>query len=684
MEIRKKEKEAAGKEILYKFAILLVSVICIVYTLPRGNENNLQFDEGMPWPFSPVMAEFDFPIYKSDAVFKQEQDSIMADFSPYCKLSDSLALAQTKILSDKLQQIQEITSLQKQLLISNLKDLYNSGIIEGEEYASMEEDNTKQIMVYTNNSAYRTPLSSIYTTKKAYEVMMSTDSLHLNKAALQKCNLADIIQPNLFYDTNRTEEVREDLLASISETAGMVVAGTKIVDRGEVVTSQIYNMLDSWRRENERRNSSQSLHQWILLGQIIFVAAIIGLFILYITLFRNDYFTELPKVFLLFLLTIGFPILTNLFVRSNWFSVYIIPYAMAPMMIRIFLDSRTAFTSIVCISLLSSIALKYPYQFILLQIVAGLVSIMALRELSRRSQLINAAFMITIASIGFYFGFEMIHENDLSKMDIDMYKYLCLNGIFLLFTYPLLYFVEKIFKFTSDVSLIELSNISAPLLQKMSEIAPGTFQHCMQVSNLAAEVSKKIGAKTQLVRTGALYHDVGKINNAVFFTENQAAGINNPHSAFNEKQSAQIIINHVQDGLSLAQKYSVPKDITDFIVTHHGAGVTKYFYIKYRNEHPEEEVDKASFQYPGPNPFLKEHAIVMMADSVEAASRSLPEYTEETIGNLVDKIIDGQMNDGYFKECPITFKDIAVAKEVFKEKLKIIYHTRIAYPELKK
>lgn len=462
----------------------------------------------------------------------------------------------------------------------------------------------------------------------------------------------------------------------------MVVAGTKIVDRGEIVTPKISAILESWKKESEKRSSSEEQNYWVLLGQILFVTLAIGSFILYLTLFRNDYFNEQRKIILLFSIIVVLPVLTALMVRHNWFSVYILPYAMATMMIRIFMDSRTAFMATVIIAMISSITLKYPYEFMLIQIMSGITSIMALRELSRRSQLINAAFLITLVNIVFFFGFELIHGNELDKLDINMYKYLCINGVFLLFTYPLLYIIERVFKFTSDVTYVELSNISSPLLQRMSEVAPGTFQHSMQVANLAAEVSKKIGAKTQLVRTGALYHDVGKINNPAFFTENQV-GVN-PHESFSELQSAQIVINHISDGIKLAEKYSIPQDIRDFITTHHGAGVTRYFYVKYKNEHPDEEVDIRPFSYPGPDPFKKEHAIVMMADSVEAASRSLSEYTEESIGNLVDKIIDQQVAENHFKECPITFKDIAVAKGVFKEKLKIIYHTRIAYPELKK
>ena len=282
-----------------------------------------------------------------------------------------------------------------------------------------------------------------------------------------------------------------------------------------------------------------------------------------------------------------------------------------------------------------------------------------------------------------YFAYELITENDLSKINWGMYTNFIINGILLLFTYPLMFLVEKVFGFTSNVTLVELSNINTPLLRRMSETVPGTFQHSMQVANLASEAANRIGAKSQLVRTGALYHDIGKMVNPVFFTENQQSGVN-PHKNLNYEQSAQVVISHVTEGLKLAEKHNLPTVIKDFISTHHGQGKTKYFYISWKNEHPGEQPNDALFTYPGPNPFTKEQAILMMADAVEAASRSLPEYTEESIGALVDKIIDSQVADGFFKECPITFKDIATVKAVFKEKLKTMYHTRISYPELKK
>ncbi|MEG0464691.1 HDIG domain-containing metalloprotein, partial [Bacteroides sp.] len=386
---------------------------------------------------------------------------------------------------------------------------------------------------------------------------------------------------------------------------------------------------------------------------------------------------------LLFMLIIFYCVLTSLMITNNILNVYIIPYAMIPIIIRVFLDSRTAFLTHVITVLICSITLRLPYEFILVQLAAGMVAIFSLRELSQRSQLFRTAILVILTYAAVYFAFELITENDLSKLNIRMYTYFALNGVFLLFAYPLLFLLEKAFGFTSNVTLVELSNINNDLLRKMSESVPGTFQHSMQVANLAAEAAIRIGAKTQLVRTGALYHDIGKMENPAFFTENQSGGVN-PHKNLSYEQSAQVVINHVTDGLKLAEKHNLPTAIKDFISTHHGRGKTKFFYISWKNEHPGEEPDEERFTYPGPNPFSRETAILMMADSVEAASRSLPEYTEQSISNLVDKIIDSQVDEGYFRECPITFKDISTIKSVFKEKLKTVYHTRISYPELKK
>jgi hypothetical protein len=331
--------------------------------------------------------------------------------------------------------------------------------------------------------------------------------------------------------------------------------------------------------------------------------------------------------------------------------------------------------------LICAVMLQHPFQFTVVQTVAGLVAINSLRELSQRSQLFRSAIIITLSAMAVNLAFDWTQTTELAMIDYSTYNYLAVCGVALLFAYPLLYIIEKAFGFTSDITLIELSNTNSPLLRRMSEVAPGTFQHSIQVANLAGEIANKIDADAQLVRTGALYHDIGKLSNPIYFTENQS-GID-PHDMLTDIESAQYIISHVTEGLKMADKQNLPKVIRDFIATHHGQGKAKFFYIRYKNEHPDEPVDDLLFTYPGPNPFTREQACLMMADSVEAASRSLPDYAEATIRDLVERIVDAQVAEGYFRECPITFRDIQYAKTVLIEKLKTIYHTRISYPSEK-
>lgn len=676
------QEQNAMRNWLNKLGLLVLCTALIVYFLPRERENNYQFEEGRPWPYSQVMAEFDFPIYKSDARIAQETDSVMRFFTPYFAENDSLPNRQLFLLKQRLEEMSAGDATQHRRILNAVKNLYHQGIMDVEQYALLLNDSVEQISIYRQREATRRSLKKVYSTKSAYE-LLNSDSLDLDRALLRQCKITELLQPNLNYDSDRSNELKNDLISSISYTTDLVFSGTKIIDRGEIVTPSTYRIIESWLKESNKRSSEKQQDKlYLLIGQTIFVSLLILAFILYISLFRKDYFDNQRNVLLVFGFIVLFTIFTTLMVRSNLFSVYVIPYAMVPITIRILMDSRTAFTATVITAVLCSLTLRFPYEFLLIQIVSGLVCILSLREMSQRSQLFRTVAIIILVDIVFYFGFTLIHENDLSKLDISMYKYFAVNGVLLLFTYPMLYMLEKAFGFTSDVTLVELSNINNPVLQKLSEVAPGTFQHSMQVANLAAEVAKKIDAKPQLVRTGALYHDIGKLKDPVFFTENQS-GVN-PHNNLDELQSASIIIDHIHYGLKLAEKYSLPQVIRDFIRTHHGAGMAKYFYINYQNRHPDEEVSKDPFTYPGPNPFTKEQAILMMADAVEASSRSLKEYTEESISNQVDRIVDGQVAEGYFKECPITFLDIAVAKRVFKERLKTVYHTRISYPELRK
>ena len=685
MKSLKTGKRFSYKDLLYKSLIFIATVSVIVYFLPNEGKFNYQFDINKPWKYGLLQASFDFPIYKNDMQVQKEQDSILATYQPYFHIEknvekemiERLREDYNKTLRHSLPGTDYIRYIERML-----KEMYRNGIIACNDLTRMEEDSITAIRTVEQNTATSRPVGQLYTVKDAYEYLLNADTTHYKKKVLQQCNLNNYITPNLIYDEAKSEAAQKDLLSNISYANGFVLNGQKIIDRGEIVNEQTYNILESLRKEWEKRSDSLQEKRLTLAGQILYVGIFLFCFMVYLDLFRADYYERKGSLSLLFALIVLFPVIASVMVSQSLSSIYIVPFAMIPIIVRIFLDSRTAFMAHVTIILLCSITLRFPHEFILLQVVAGMVSIYSLRELSQRSQLLRTALVVFASYALLYFAFELIHEDDLTKLNTRMYIYFMINGILLLFAYPLLFILEKTFGFTSNVTLVELSNINNSLLREMSEIAPGTFQHSLQMANLAAEAANKIGAKSQLVRTGALYHDIGKMVNPAFFTENQS-GVN-PHKSLNYEQSAQVIISHITDGLKLAEKHNLPKVIKDFISTHHGRGLTKYFYISYKNEHPDEEVDAEKFRYPGPNPFTKEQAILMMADSVEAASRSLPEYTEESIGTLVDKIIDAQVAEGFFKECPITFKDIALVKALFKEKLKTMYHTRISYPELKK
>lgn len=679
-------KEFSLKNILLKTLLFVAAVGIIVYFLPRDGKFNYQFDINKPWRYGQLMATFNFPIYKDDDVVKREQDSIMKKFQPYYTLEKSVEKESiSKLQADYNASLKNIlpSADYARYVERTLREIYKSGIASTEEINKLRQDSTASIKVIEEKEASSRYTDGIFTIKEAYEYLLSADTTHYKKELLQQCSLDEYLHPNLLYDEQRTQTALDEAMNSYSWAVGSVQSGQKIIDRGEIVNEHAYRVLESLRKESVKRSGSLLEKQMTLGGQVLIVSVLILCFMLYLQMFREDYYQRTRSLLLLFLIIVFYSVVTALMISNNILHVYILPYAMLPIIIRIFLDSRTAFMAHCVTILICSITLRYPYDFVLLQIPAGLVAILSLRELSQRSQLFRSALLIFLTYIVVYFAYELINESDLTKLNRATYTYFAVNGVLLLFTYPLLFLLEKLFGFTSNVTLVELSNVNNPLLRRLSETTPGTFQHSMQVANLASEAAIRIGAKSQLVRTGAMYHDIGKMENPAFFTENQSGGIN-PHKSLSYEQSAEIVINHVKDGLRLADKYNLPQAIKNFISTHHGRGKTKYFYVSWKNEHPGEEPNEELFTYPGPNPFSKETAILMMADAVEAASRSLPEYTEESIGNLVDKIIDCQVEEGFFKECPITFLDIATIKKVFKEKLTTSYHTRISYPELRK
>lgn len=685
-----KPQEISWRKNLIQALIAIVAITIIVWFLPRGSRSALHFDVGRPWPYGQLIAPFDFPIFKTEAQLQAERDSIHRIYEPYFELNTQAERVQMAAMRAAFRTVSvgDLSYPHRAFLEERVHEAYDRGIVSTDDLKMLHNDTCQNIRIYQGTDAQSRSVHELLTQKDAYEfILTGADSVGIDRFKLQRLNLNKYLAQNLTYDVEKSEAHWDELQNSLSPSSGMVLAGQGIIDRGNIITDRDAQILESFERATAARKGTSRENNLIIFGQVLYVTVIVLCLIFYFNLFRRDYITSGRSVLMLFLLVLAYPLITSFLVRHTLLSVYLIPYTMLPVFIRVFMDSRTAFFTHVCTILLCAVSLRYPFEFISTQLVGGLVAIYTLRELSERSQIFRTAIFATIAMIVVYGSIDLLHgrdlggDNSLTRIDFTIYQHMILSGIVLLFAYPLMYLIERFFGFTSNVTLVELSNVNRELLRKLSEEAPGTFQHSMQVSNLAAEVALKIGAKSQLVRTGALYHDIGKIQNAAFFTENQAGGIN-PHNRIDLKESARIIINHVTDGEALADRHQLPRVIRDFISTHHGKGLAKYFFITYKNQHPDEVIDYNAFSYPGPDPFTAEQAILMMTDAVEASTRSLKEYTEESIGELVDRIIDTQVAEGHFANCPITFQDIQTAKGVFKEKLKTMYHARISYPTL--
>ena len=674
--------KAATKQHLFIATVFTAVVVTISFFLPRERVVSIDFTEGKPWRHEQLTAPFDFAVAKSEAALRQERMEVLAAQRPY--YTKETAVGATAIDSFATFYERElhyiVNGRLQQKVVNHLQQIYNNGIISSSDLARLEGDSIHAIMLIEQHRARPVKVKELYTVQQAYESLMRIDTTRWGRYALRHSNLNDYIVPNIRYDAVKSEAAQRDALNAIAPNSGVILKGQKIIGDGEMVDESNYQTLVSYRNELNKRIDEQSI-QMTFIGQVLLITLLIGAFVVYLFNYRRALLYERNKLLFLATQLVIFPLTTSWIVTGGG-ALMIIPFAMAPVMVSVFLDARTAFMTHLVIILICSIIVPDPFMFVLLQLTAGIASIYSLTELTERSQIFRVALVAILCYSFVFFGYELITKSSLIAFNRGIFVHFLINGILLLFTYPLMLLFEKLFRFTSDVTLMELSNFNIKLLRQLSEEAPGTFQHSIQVSNLAAAAANRIGASSLLVRTGAMYHDIGKIETPIFFTENQ--GTTNPHACLPYEKSAQIIISHVTNGLRLAEKHHLPEAIKDFIRTHHGRSKAKYFYISYKNEHPGQEVDESLFTYPGPAPHSLETAILMMADAVEAASRSLPEYTEENIANLVDRIVDGQVAEGHFAACPITFKDIADVKAVFKEKLRTMYHARISYPELKK
>ena len=670
------------RSVALRVALVLGTVAIIVWFMPRDNKFNFKMEVDKVWLYNDLNAQFDFPVYKTDSLVQAERDEVLNDFAPYYVYRNDVAARQEKQLTNHLNKnFHGFGRHFQQVMINSLHAVYAKGIVDTKEPLNHSSDSSQMLRRIDDKDVTMVSALQVMTPREAYERILQASELGVYRDILKEIDLNNFLEPNLTYDEDRTESARLDLLNSIPLAIGVVQSGQKIVSQGEVVTEQTYQILASYKKEIDRRYETDSAFNLMVIGEALYVLLLITLFIIYLSLYRKEFFEKMRYVGMLFSLVIIATLMASLLVGHSLLHVYILPFAIVPIFVRVFMDSRTAIVTLLTVVLICASILQKPLEFIAVEMVAGLVAVYSLRELSSRSQLFWTAILTTMVAMFTNLAVFMIRHNDFTQIDDNEYVYLAICGIIIVCSYPMLYLFEKFFGFISDITLIELSDMNKDLLRRMSEVAPGTFQHSIQVGNLAAEIARKIGGNPQLVRTGALYHDIGKMQNSIYFTENQSGGIN-PHDGLTYIESAQIIISHVTEGLKLADKYGLPVQIRDLIATHHGQGKAKYFYIKYKNEFPDQPVDDLLFTYPGPNPFTKEQAILMMADAVEAASRSLPDYTEQSIRQLVHKLIDTMVEDGFFHECPITFRDIEYAKTVLIEKLKTIYHTRISYPEM--
>ncbi|MDR0864760.1 MAG: HDIG domain-containing protein [Candidatus Symbiothrix sp.] len=669
----------------YIYFIIITLVIIVLF--PREGKFRYSFVEGKPWKYGLLTAPFDFPIYKSEPQLKAEQDSVSRNFSPYFQWDKDVYSKQSdKFSADYMHYPQEYWNPEyRRYVDKTLKDIYSIGIVSNNDYDFLKENHyTAFKVIQDDNKAIPYFTGDVFTLKSAYSYILANCPKYLNVNVLRSVDLNAYLHENLKYDEALSEKVKQDDLQQISPSSGMVQAGEKIIDRGEIVRPETYRILSSLKQIQDKQEGTAQRQIGLIVGISILVAGLMACLLLYLSYFRKKiYEKKKDVVFLLFMASL-FIFLTEICMTTGLFSIYIIPYAIIPIVIRTFFESRTAQITHLITILICSLMAPFSFEFILLQFFVCMVALYVLKDLTQRSELIKCAIYIVATYILSYVGVLLFQEGGLSKINWNMFIYFGINFLFVMFTYSFIYIIEKVFGYISNVTLVELSDINLPALAQLSERCPGTFQHSLQVSMLGTAAAAKIGANPQLVRTGALYHDLGKMENPGYFTENTIEG-KNPHDNLTFEQSARIITQHVPEGVKEAEHFGLPPAIIKFIQTHHGKGKAKYFYNSFKNKYPDTPVDEEAFSYSaGINPDTKETAILMMADSVEAASRSLKDYNEESIRELVNRIVDGQIADGLLKDAPLTFQNITTIKNVFVEKLLSVYHSRISYPELEK
>jgi putative nucleotidyltransferase with HDIG domain len=668
--------------------VFVVGIGLIFLVFPGESRFKYEFQKGSPWRHETLIAPFDFAILKTDIELKTENDSILDAYLPYFTLDTLVEIAKVKEFANTLSKLTETDPVIKSavnihLLPRILHDIYQFGILPQSINSYKDLGGKTELMQIKGNKAVKIPAQNLRSIKSAYQELNDTIRKLTGRSypeIVQKINLSDFVVENMYFDEQLNNHEKKDLLDKLSSTKGMIQAGERIISQGDLIGSEKFMILESLKKAYETKRGNNNDYLLVIIGRLIIISSLIILMFLYLIFYRRELFEHKLKLTFIILMIVIMVFMAGIAAKVEAINIYMVPMAILPIMIRIFFDSRTAIFSLMITTLLIGYFAPNTYEFIILQMVAGIFAVFSLNKLHKRSHIVFSAFYVFLAYSIVYISMAMVQEGSLEKINWIVLKWFGLSSIFIFVTYPLVYIFEKIFGFVSDVTLIELSDTNQPLLRKLAEEAPGTFQHSIQVANLAEAVIQRIGGNPFLVRAGALYHDIGKTSDPEFFIENQALGMN-PHDQIDHLKSAQIIIDHVANGVRLAKKHRLPEVLISFITTHHGTTQADYFYKMYQKENPEQEIDRNPFSYPGPLPQDKENAVLMLTDGIEAAVRSLSEKSVDNIRELIEKMVEQKIRSNQLSNADLTFRDITILKSTLLEKLVNIYHVRIEYPK---
>ena len=674
--------------LFYLLMVFVAGIGLIFLVFPGESRFKYEFQKGSPWRHETLIAPFNFAILKTDAEIKLENDSLLTTYIPYFTLDTLVEAAKVKDFAASLSKLTDDNpELKSVKSISTfpeiLRNIYSSGILPQSISTYAELNGKSEIRQIRGNKAIKTPIGKLHSIKTAYLELNDTIRKLTGKYypdLAQKINLSDFIAENLSFDEQMNKKERKQLLDELSSTKGMVQAGERIIFQGDLVGPEKFIILESLKKTYETKRGDNIEYFLVIAGRMVIISTLMALMFLYLIFYRRELFDHKRKLTFIILMIVIMVFIAAIATKIETISIYIVPMAILPILVRIFFDSRTAIFSLMITTLLIGYFAPNSYEFIILQMIAGIIAVFSLNKLHKRSHVVFSALWVFLAYSIVYIALALVQEGSLKTINWTTLKWFGFSSFFIFITYPLIYIFEKIFGFVSDVTLIELSNTNQPLLRKLAEEAPGTFQHSLQVANLVEAVIHRIGGNPYLAYAGALYHDIGKTYKSEYFIENQVVGMN-PHDNLDYLKSAEIIIDHVTYGVQLAQKHKLPEVLISFITTHHGTTQSNYFYKKYQLENPGMEVDPTLFSYPGPLPHNKEMAVLMLVDGIEATAHSLKEKSATAFSEMIDYIVDQKIKSNQLIDADLTLREITILKSTLLEKLVSIYHVRIEYPK---